>query len=317
MTSSDTLKMTGLTLNTADNPIIINSGWNIVSYIRSSAKDISECLTSLTESNTLTIAKNNAGQVYIPSYDINSIGNMLPGQGYQMYLTAKDTLVYPANGAGKTSSNTLTPMAKYILPEYLETGNSAVLLLEIEGNNGDEVVVYNSNNQVIGSGAVHKNKAAVTIWGDNDRTSEIDGAISSEKLKVKSYKVNTGRIVDVNLSELVEVVTGNNVNELNYSKDAFFVAKAKVLDNNSNLSMEVNPNPASDYIEITIEGDTDNTSLILFNNDGKQIADLSSELLTLSGNKLRYNTTNLSSGNYNLILNNGSDKIIKQLLIVK
>ena len=320
MSSSDTLKVTGLALQPENKSIVINTGWNIVSYIRSSAKNISECLTTLTESNSLVIAKNNAGQVYIPSYDINGIGNMLPGQGYQMYLSKKDTLVYPANSAGRTAPSDLTPMAKYILPEFSETGNSAVLLLEIDGNNGDEIAVYNSNNQVIGSGVIHKNKAAITIWGDNERTSEIDGATINDELRIMNYDVKTGRMSEVNISGLLDIVNGNNninVNVLNYSKDAFFVAKAKVLDNNFNISMQVNPNPASDYIEITIEGETDNTSLILFSNEGKQIADLTSELLILSGNKLRYNTTNLSSGTYNVILNNGKDKIIKQIMIVK
>ena len=317
LNTGDTLKINGLAVNPSNESIIINSGWGLISYLRSSTKDISECLTTLTETSSLLIAKNNAGQVYIPSYDINSIGNMIPGQGYQMYLSKKDTLVYPANGAGRTAPSELTPMAKYILPEYIETGNSAVLLLEIEGNNGDEIAVYNENNQVIGSGVIHRNKAAITIWGDNERTSEIDGAKINDELRIMNYDVKTGRMSEVKINDLFDVVTNNNIKDLNYSKDAFFVAKAKVLDNNSNLSMQVNPNPASDYIDITLKGESEYSTLMIFSNNGKQIADLSSELLTMSGNKLRYNTTNLSSGTYNLILNNGTDKIMKQIMIVK
>ena len=127
----------------------------------------------------------------------------------------------------------------------------------------------------------------------------------------------TGRMSEIIISDLVDFIKGEKLTDLFYLKDAFFVANAKVVDNNSNLSMQVNPNPASDFIEITIEGESDNTSLILFNNEGKQMSDLSTEILTMSGNRLRYNTTYLTSGTYNLILKNGTDKIIKQIMIVK
>lgn len=33
----------------------------------------------------------------MPEYDINDIGNMVPGQGYQIYLSKPATLLYPAN----------------------------------------------------------------------------------------------------------------------------------------------------------------------------------------------------------------------------
>jgi len=317
MSSSDTLKVTGLALQPENKPIVINTGWNLVSYLRSSAKDISECLTTLTQSNSLTIAKNNAGQVYIPSYDINSIGDMLPGQGYQMYLSAKDTLVYPANSAGRSSSNQLTPTSKYILPEYTETGNSAVLVIELNGNNGDEVAVYNNSEEVIGSGVIQNNKVAITIWGDNERTSEIDGATINDELRIKNYDVKSGRFFDVILSNIFNFDDDNNKANLNYKQDAIYFAKGIIEDHSNSLSLQVTPNPASDYIEITIECENDNSTLKIFTNDGKHIADISTELSSMSGNKIRFNTSELPSGSYNLILTSGTNRIMKQIIIVK
>jgi len=317
MSTDDTLSIVGDAFKPSETPIILNSNWKLVPYLRKSNMDVEDALTSLTESGSLLIAKNLSGGNYIPSYDINSLGDLLPGQGYQMYLSKLDTLIYPANSSGRAAPKQLTPVAKYILPEFKETGNSSVLLLEIDGPNGNEVVVYNASNQVIGSGAVHNNKSVITIWGDNERTSEIDGASNNDKLRIMNYDYKTGRMSEVQLNDLVDAVKGENVNDLAYTEDAFYIAKAKVLDNSINLSLQITPNPARDNIEITLEGDATDASLILFNNEGKQVADLSSEILTMSGNKLRYNTTNLSSGSYNLILSTGTNKIMQQLLIVK
>jgi hypothetical protein len=48
-------------------------------------------------SEEILLVKNNAGQVYWPAFNVNQIGDMLPGQGYQVYLTNPGTLIYPAN----------------------------------------------------------------------------------------------------------------------------------------------------------------------------------------------------------------------------
>ena len=43
------------------------------------------------------MAKSGGGLVYWPLYGINNIGNMNPGEGYQIKMLAADTLLYPAN----------------------------------------------------------------------------------------------------------------------------------------------------------------------------------------------------------------------------
>jgi len=52
---------------------------------------------SITDNNNMLIAKTLEGLVYIPSYGINTIGNLKPGVGYKVYVTTSDTLVYPGN----------------------------------------------------------------------------------------------------------------------------------------------------------------------------------------------------------------------------
>ena len=69
------------------------SGWNMISYLRSTPMDISIALSSL--GSNIILVKNNSGQTYIPSLSINTIGNMVSGQGYQVKMAAPGILVYP------------------------------------------------------------------------------------------------------------------------------------------------------------------------------------------------------------------------------
>ena len=44
--------------------------------------------------NNLVIAKNHLGQAYLPDWDFNGIGNLIPGQGYQLKVNQADELLY-------------------------------------------------------------------------------------------------------------------------------------------------------------------------------------------------------------------------------
>jgi hypothetical protein len=96
-TISQTLSITGLKINPVAKPITLTQGWNAIPYLRTSEMPIETALESLITNGNLSIAKDNDGNVYIPEYDINLIGNMKPGMGYVIYIINNDTLTYPAN----------------------------------------------------------------------------------------------------------------------------------------------------------------------------------------------------------------------------
>ena len=97
MSAPDTLGITGEPVVPAETGISLKSGWNMIAYLRSSEMEEPLAFASITDNGNLVLAKNLAGQVYIPSFGINSIGNLVPGQGYRVYVTNNDTLVYPDN----------------------------------------------------------------------------------------------------------------------------------------------------------------------------------------------------------------------------
>jgi len=74
-------------------PISVPAGWSTLSYLNQNPMNITTALSSL--GTNIILVKNNSGQSYIPSLNINTIGNMIPGQGYQIKMAAPGTLVYP------------------------------------------------------------------------------------------------------------------------------------------------------------------------------------------------------------------------------
>ncbi|MEA3444615.1 MAG: hypothetical protein U9R19_07790 [Bacteroidota bacterium] len=94
MSSLQTLPVYGFAVIPQNIQIPLSQNWSIISYLRVSPGNVAQMLSSL--GNLVIIVKNGNGMVYWPPF-INDIGNMLPGQGYQIKLSSPGTLVYPAN----------------------------------------------------------------------------------------------------------------------------------------------------------------------------------------------------------------------------
>ena len=59
-------------------------GWNIIGYTLYEPQDAVASFQEIT--GIISIVKNNAGAVYMPEYGFNSIGDLIPGQGYQIVI---------------------------------------------------------------------------------------------------------------------------------------------------------------------------------------------------------------------------------------
>lgn len=82
-------------INPGETPFNLPQGWRLIAYLRDTPMSIDQALNSNVPQ--LKLAKNNTGQVYWPAYDINQIGNLEPGQAYQVYLSSSGTLLHPPN----------------------------------------------------------------------------------------------------------------------------------------------------------------------------------------------------------------------------
>ena len=97
VTNPDILVVNGFRIQPENSPISLDAGWNLISYLRNSELDCETAFESITDNGNLVIVKDNDGNTYIPAFEINSIGNLVPGQGYQIYVLNPDELIYPEN----------------------------------------------------------------------------------------------------------------------------------------------------------------------------------------------------------------------------
>ena len=76
-------------------PVLLNTGWNIFAYLRTSNMDIAAALVSI--EGDILLVKDVLGRTFIPSFGINTIGDMESGQGYKAKMANSVVLTYPGN----------------------------------------------------------------------------------------------------------------------------------------------------------------------------------------------------------------------------
>jgi hypothetical protein len=253
MEAADTLTITGNAVAAESTPISLIDGVNIVAYLRYTPMRADSAFTSIASS--LTIVKNNTGEVYWPSYGINSIGSLRPGQGYQVQVTGASTLTYPASsgpappsiftkqmtfGSGSVdiSSTTLQvdglaedpPLPMHHVRSISNTGANAILLLHsADLSSGDEIAVWTPHRLLVGSGVMNQGRALITIWGDNSATENLtDGAVEGEALSLTVWSDARQRDDPLTLTSITDGLTGTSVGTtLRYETDAVWVADVR------------------------------------------------------------------------------------------
>jgi len=317
--SDITLTIEGYPIIPEITPLFIEQGWNLISYLRTSELAPNEALSTL--ATNLTLAKNNVGGVYFPAWGINTMGNMLPGEGYFIYMNNLGMLIYPANsGLRQYAEVNTTPNAQFLIPTVKNTGNNATLLLTVSGiEDGNEIGIYNINGDLIGSGAVYNGVAAVTIWGDNEITPNIDGAGTNELLSAKLYNPNSNLEQDISLSMISDLTSGMELSNLLYNQNSIFVAKATAY-NDALTGMKIKnvPNPASanTVFEFTLASEGD-AEILVYSLTGELVARLANGTYNAGNHRVNFNVANLTSGVYNVVLRSGSQRAATMMLIEK
>ncbi|MEA3444067.1 MAG: hypothetical protein U9R19_05005 [Bacteroidota bacterium] len=95
MSAIDTLLVTGLSVQPENIVINIPACWSILGYLRKTPAPISIMLSPII--SELILVKNSTGNTYWQQFGINNIGDMIPGQGYQIRMNSTQSYTYPAN----------------------------------------------------------------------------------------------------------------------------------------------------------------------------------------------------------------------------
>jgi N-acetylmuramoyl-L-alanine amidase len=210
MKNPDTLKIVGHIIKPETTIYSLQKGWNLISYVRRTPMDIDSALSSI--KSYINIVKDNDGRVYWPKYTVNQIGLMRPGQGYLINVTQECRFSYPANEQvstsinlniiGSTDSSYKTSSEPVHFKFVRNTGNNATVGIPLSAQPsvngvpleiGDEIGAFTPAGLCVGAVVWEQKNTALTVWGDDEMTQEVDGIKPGEQISYRIWKRSTDR----------------------------------------------------------------------------------------------------------------------------
>jgi hypothetical protein len=199
----------GEQIDPAQVSIPVPQGWSYIPYLRETEMRVTSALGGL--SPDVVIMKDQDGRVYAPAIGLNAIGNMKPGQGYQIKMSNGRDLVYPASTppeSGIDGPYAVKAVAKVSAAPwaFTNTGTShtvIILLSAVSAGNGLPLAAgdligffYDSLGTEACAGYetwTGTGPIGVAVFGDDPTTPVKDGYVTGEALKVKVWLTQQNR----------------------------------------------------------------------------------------------------------------------------
>ncbi|MDG1849163.1 MAG: hypothetical protein P8I82_01535, partial [Flavobacteriales bacterium] len=197
-----TLTIGGAYASPESNPVAIVPGWNMIGYLATEARDAKDVLADINASGNLIIAKDYNGKAYLPEWDFNGIGNMVPGQGYQLKTNNSDVLSYASGAARSASKSVMLEEVKHFEKPSITDNNMTVVIEDAAWDaipaEGSEVAAYDNAGKLIGSAVYSSPVTVLSVWGDDATTTSKDGLSAAEVAKFKVWNAEDVKDFDVN-----------------------------------------------------------------------------------------------------------------------
>lgn len=327
--SNAVLSITGRKINVKNYPIIIQAKrFNSIPYLLD--KELNDTLAFETIKDKIEILQDDDGGVWIPALNVNTIQNLKPKKGYQIYINTSNDLnfTYPdtnGNAASIPKINFANVTKEPSQFKFNKTGISYTIVIKsalYDGKpiqNGDEIAVYD-NDLCIGAIIWDTSKVNyISAWKGNSDINIAGYSVNDVvKFKIYSNEFETTFEADGNFEESgMELFEGKSYSKVNISANPGIIPNEyKLLQNYPN---PFNPSTTISYF---LPKPTQ-VYLVVYNILGEKVKTLVNEEIQKTGiYKVLWNGDNdfgykLSSGVYFIRLIADDFVSVKKSILLK
>jgi hypothetical protein len=293
----------------------IEEGWGIIGYVKTDPSDAADMMSPVVEE--LIIMKDENGSVYWPAFDLNNIGNMQAGEGYQIKMDA-DAMFSYSSGSGRLGYAEAIRTVHYESAQ--NTGSNMTIGLpttawEVMPAIGDEIAAYDESGRLIGSTSFNGDNIALTVWGDDLTTDAKEGLATGEKVTFKLWNS------DIN-TESTLVVTKWDAGSDTYTIDGISIASNIIVSGSTSadaykLYQNV-PNPFNGTTTIKFYvPESAEVTVSVYNMLGEYVAEVTNDIFNAGKHEVVFNSNNLGQGTYFVRMTTNGFTATKNMNIVK
>ena len=297
--------------------MFLPSGWSYIAYLHQEALSVEGMMAPL--SSNLIILKDGIGSVYWPAIGINNINTMDAGKGYQIKVTGDETFSYP----DATASNRLAAPGSLVYPlvkfaKAQNTGSNMTIGIPLDSwrslpNEGDEIAAYSQKGMLVGSVTFTGESTALTVWGDDITTDDVDGLLEGEEILFEIWRKSEDRIDELKINSWRE---GNNV----YSINGIALA-GNISSKVSGLGYQLYPNVPNPFGSMTsisfFAAEEGNVKVGVYDMLGNLVKELTNEDYSPGMYVLEFRPENIAPGTYFVRMTAAGYNVTNTMNIVK
>lgn len=289
VSAQEVLTLAGSFVSDSD-PIPVPAGWSYVSYLPRQQVNAEQALASLLPN--LSIAKDGAGRVYVPGV-INGIGNLKPGQGYEIHLAMPDTLVYTTSAAQSKISSRVQLVHPQSPNHYQLAGTGrrsfSIIVNSLHAGSaalgqGSEIGVFTASGRLVGAGVwTDQGPLSLAAWQDDDRTKAVDGYLPGETMVFRLWTAHENAEVELSPSFRF----GSQV----FDSAPYALVNLQVKEVPTTFALAQNyPNPFNPETKIRFETPKrSRVQIRIYNALGQQVRSLVDEVVGAGRHEVRWN----------------------------
>ncbi len=312
MNQAAVMTISGSIFNPDTLDINLPFGWSFIGYPRLEPAAIADLLQPIT--SDIIIVKNQFGSVYWPSFGLNLIVNMIPGQGYQINMASSDVFYFPDNDNLFSKSYLIEDDFNYFESPIITENNMTIGIPEQAWGRipslNSEIAVVDVNGLVVGRSIYRGDMLAVPVWGSDSYSEIKDGLFDREIFKIVVYDFDMQKEFEYTIFEWLQ---GDGLYKANS------IQLVRFIDASSQFStklIDAYPNPARHLVSFTFElAEEGEVKLNLFNILGEEVASILKANLPAGLHQFEYSVNHLNSAVYFYQLETKNTKHTKQLVV--
>ena len=317
---SSQIQVSGKQIRREEVPVyLFGNRFNNVPMLYPSNSPVDQVFTGL--ASRVSIVQDDNGLAWIPSLQVNTIENMIPGKGYQLFLTGSSdtTYTYPDIAPTKRSTSQ-NPVALTYYSGVVNTGLPWVVVFDGSSTlDGISEVSLWDGDQLVGAGVVQQGSNFTVTAFRSDDSYNLPGFKEGNTVTAKGWNSETEEEVELSLVDFQKSTP------LAFGNGSYAHAKAStgvITSIGEQLptvfALEQNfPNPFNPSTTLRFSLPVQSKmELEVFNSLGQRVALLKNELMNPGNHAIQWNASNMASGLY-LVRMRANDfvKVIKVTLI--
>jgi hypothetical protein len=315
--------LNGRVINLGEVPVgLFGNRFNNVPMLHQQAVPVTEVFAGL--ASRISIVQDDDGNAWIPSLNVNNIGSMQPGRGYQLFLTGRDTSFYYPEISGVTKEVAQPVIAATeFFKDVVNTGlpwNVVIERIDVPaGVKVNEIGLYDGGT-LVGSAVVKDGRFVVTTFRKSTDP-DLPGFTSGNVITAKGWIKEGNKTIDL----VVAPVSGQG--SIAFGEQAFAqvilvepgLATSGGLEKPTAFALSQNyPNPFNPSTTIRFDvPQTEHVRIEVYNILGQKVAVLHDKITSAGTYRVTWDASRMASGIYMVRMQAGSFTTLRKAMLMK